>query len=292
MHSGSSLTPNNPAFSVSIGIAALVLEGRPLFDDEFTIAESGCTGNSASYSSASCSSSENRHTPWSSSMNQTPSPRQDSIQHLQRLRQKLHQLRSTPSTSRDGTEQLLAVESSSPTSTMCDSDEELEMIYKTQSSDGTAMDKPPTLSQKPAGLTSLQVLAASSVQTTPRSFHKHTPLLKTVESFFTDKFNTPSTSGSSAASSSSSTPSSSNSSSSPALNNIQIAKLKAKAKLVTSPDKVQTKILGPHCELFLKMIGLIKGSGLLEQNHDFDEHFCDYASENVSNFLFLAPNRI
>lgn len=35
MHSGSSLTPNNPAFSISIGIAALIIEGRPLFDDEY-----------------------------------------------------------------------------------------------------------------------------------------------------------------------------------------------------------------------------------------------------------------
>lgn len=35
MHSGSSLTPNNPAFSISIGIAALIIEGRPLYDDEY-----------------------------------------------------------------------------------------------------------------------------------------------------------------------------------------------------------------------------------------------------------------
>lgn len=37
MHSGNSLTSDNPAFSISIGIAALIIEGRPLYDDEYTI---------------------------------------------------------------------------------------------------------------------------------------------------------------------------------------------------------------------------------------------------------------
>lgn len=36
MHSGSLLTPDNPAFSISIGLAALIIEGRPLHDDEYT----------------------------------------------------------------------------------------------------------------------------------------------------------------------------------------------------------------------------------------------------------------
>lgn len=35
MHSGSSLTSENPDFSISIGIAALIIEGRPLYDDEY-----------------------------------------------------------------------------------------------------------------------------------------------------------------------------------------------------------------------------------------------------------------
>lgn len=37
MHSGSSLPTENPAFSISIGIAALIIEGRPLYDDEYTL---------------------------------------------------------------------------------------------------------------------------------------------------------------------------------------------------------------------------------------------------------------
>lgn len=35
MHSGNSLTPENPAFSISIGISTLIIEGRPLYDDEY-----------------------------------------------------------------------------------------------------------------------------------------------------------------------------------------------------------------------------------------------------------------
>lgn len=37
MHSGSSLPTENPAFSISIGIAALIIEGRPLYDDEYAL---------------------------------------------------------------------------------------------------------------------------------------------------------------------------------------------------------------------------------------------------------------
>lgn len=35
MHSGSSSTSENPDFSISIGIAALIIEGRPLYDGEY-----------------------------------------------------------------------------------------------------------------------------------------------------------------------------------------------------------------------------------------------------------------
>lgn len=37
MHSGNSLAPENPAFSISTGIAALIIEGRPLYDEEYAI---------------------------------------------------------------------------------------------------------------------------------------------------------------------------------------------------------------------------------------------------------------
>lgn len=90
MHSGSSLTPNNPAFSVSIGIAALVIEGRPLFDGEFTsVATSSDVpdqlrpndaniGFGASSSSAfSRSAASHRH--WRQFINSPPSPHSSSF---------------------------------------------------------------------------------------------------------------------------------------------------------------------------------------------------------------------
>lgn len=315
MHSGSSLTPNNPAFAVTIGIAALVLEGRPLFDDEYAVGEDSIGHQQRHHDLSSSSSASSSATPTSSIQSNrrhlynnnrwpetyrsaeqqltTPVSRQDSVQHLQRLRQKLHQLRSSPSTSRDCAEQLLTVESGSPNNaTTWDSDDELEEVFKqstsSASSSSTTSIPPLTKSteQKSSTITlnSLQILAATSIHTTPRSFYEHNGLLKTVESFFVDKLhNTPSTSGaSSSGGSSTSTPSSSGCT--PVLRSIEIAKLKAKAKLASfGADKAQHKILGPHCELFLKKIGLMKGcNAVSDQCHDFDEHFCDSSIESVS----------
>lgn len=320
MHSGSSLTPNNPAFSVTIGIAALVLEGRPLFDDEYAVSDENIghhqrrhdlSSSTASISTPTSSKPSNRHhqynsNRWPESYNSdqqqltTPASRQDSVQHLQRLRQKLHQLRSTPSTSRDCVEQLLTVESGSPNNNAWDSDDELEEVFKQSTSSASSSSSIAPLSKSTdkksptIALNSLQVLAATSIHTTPRSFYEHNGLLKTVESFFVDKLhNTPSTSGaSSSGSSSTSTPSSSGCT--PVRHSIEIAKLKAKAKLASfGADKAQHKILGPHCELFLKKIGLMKGNGAVsDQCHDFDEHFCDNSFESVSilSYTTLAIN--
>lgn len=60
----------------------------------------------------------------------------DSTEHLERLRQKLHQLRSLPSTSYDFAEQSVAVSIDSPpppTASDLDQDELLEMIYERRS---------------------------------------------------------------------------------------------------------------------------------------------------------------
>lgn len=336
MHSGGSLTPNNPAFSVSIGIAALVIEGRPLFDDEYaTVIHTDASqqfidniSGNASSSSASGSSSLNvtpqtppfgfnsyrsahgKHSLYSLSSSSsslsssvssasTPSSvlKQDSVQHLQRLRQKLHQLRSSPSTSRDGADPRISIAvNSPPTATNYDSDEELELIYKKQTSG--LLTKPTTIKdiktpliQKPKPLNSLQLLAATatSINTTPRSFSEHSGLLQTVESWTGSKMkinklespispSTPSSCGSS--SSYSATPSSATST--PVLSDIQIAKLKAKAKLAANiKDKGQGTQLGPHCELFLKKIGVLKG-GAHTESTDFDDHFCLRTNEHVS----------
>lgn len=294
MHSGSSVTTNSPAFSVSIGIAALVLEGRPLFDDEYAIADHVSIGHNDSSFSSSASSSlsttpssagPSKAARYKSSHHQTPvSHQQDATQHLQRLRQKLHQLRSTPSTSRDCVEQLLANESNLPNNALCDSDDELEHVFDQQQSSSSSA-KPinkTTLPMKPPALNSLQILAASSIQTTPRSFYQHNGILKTVESYFNDKLSTPSTSGCSSSSSTMSTPITSDFR--PVLSNFRINQLKIDAKVGGDADKGQQKILGPHCDLFLKKIGLLKGAS--EQNPEFDEHFCDNSMECVSFFFY------
>lgn len=321
MHSGSSVGPNNPAFSVSIGIAALVIEGRPLFDGEY--------GPSTDFDDSSFQQSLESlsaipsvlvpHTPSFTSVfrfnqsdkapNSPSSPdacypipagssashfqtplrfrsKQDSIEHLQRLRQKLNFCRSTPSTSRDATEQSIALSVESPPPHSFDSDEELEMIYNAQAK---PFDSPsPAVIVRP---TALQLLAVTSLQTTPRSLREHNGLLKTVESWTGNKFAfdkvrkvsaTPPlatfvhSSPASSASSSSATPSSATTA--PMLTAAQIGKLKRELA-----EKAQGKQPGPHCELFLKKIGLVKGSGLSEQLAECDEHYCSQNNHIVSD---------
>lgn len=337
MHSGSSLTPNNPGFSVSIGIAALVIEGRPLCDDEFpsATASSDATdqlrqndpdlpfgpSSSSAFSRSAVGQRQWRHfidsppspapstaVPHhayghsSAAIHPTPSTfmsKQDTTQHLQRLRHKLIQLRSTPSTSRDiGADQsiVVSVESSPTNAVAYDSDEELEMIYKQQKLAADAAKSISVNLVKPTALNSLQLLAANTLHTTPRSFNEHSGLLQTVESWtgdqFKAKFSTPtapSTSSSSMATSSSSASSSLSSTAAtpPMLTNLQIAKLKAKAKMNA---KLRDKtVLGPHCELFLKKIGLMKpGHALADYSIDTDTHFCVRSNEIVSRCYYFV----
>lgn len=340
MHSGSPLTPNNPAFSVSIGIAALVIEGRPLFDDEFTSTTVSsnttdqlrqhdpdmCFGPSSSSafsrsvashryrrqfidsppspnSSASPNVAEHHAMAYGQSSNtiqSTPSTfmnKQDTAQHLQRLRHKLIQLRSTPSTSRDiGVDQsvVVSVESSPTNAHAYDSDEELEMIYKQQKLAADATQSVTMNLVKPTALNSLQLLAANTLHTTPRSYNEHIGLLQTIESWTGDRFKSkfatptatataPTTTTPLSSSSSSSSESSSMSLTAPTppmLTNIQIAKLKAKAKM--NAKLKDQKILGPHCELFLKKIGLMKpGHALADYSIDSDSHYCARSNETV-----------
>lgn len=142
MHSGSSLTPENPAFSISIGIAALIIEGRPLFDDEYGVESNDdfhsrhfnrntLTKNYRLHRDSTKGLSDDKTIEFystnqfieklpefkSKSLDITDTPtassafvsKTDSVQHLERLRQKLNQLRSSPSTSRDFSEQSITV---------------------------------------------------------------------------------------------------------------------------------------------------------------------------------------
>lgn len=139
MHSGSLSTPDNPAYSLSIGVVALIIEGRPLYDTEY-----GTSGNDDC--ALHCYNPRNLCSPLASpddgivdspglhnpqyrkqqlSLNITNTPttnpnafaaNNDSVQHLERLRQKLNQIRSLPGTSRDSSEQSVAVSCTSNTS--------------------------------------------------------------------------------------------------------------------------------------------------------------------------------
>lgn len=310
MHSGSSITPNNPAFSVSIGIAALVIEGRPLFDGEYgpcadfddssfqqsldSLPSSVLIPHTPSFTSVFRfnQSDKTPNSPSSpdvcyqlssgstSNQFQTPSrfrSKQDSIEHLQRLRQKLNFCRSTPSTSRDTTDQSIALSVESPQS--FDSDEELEMIYNAQSKSFGSPS--PAMIVRP---TALQLLAVSSLQTTPRSLHEHNGLLKTVESWTGNKFSfdklhkSPSTPPLSSLLHTSSASSSSTTTTTPSSAE-KIGRLKLK---LAAKEKSSGKQLGPHCELFLKKIGLIKGNGFAEQFTESDEHYCSNTNHIVS----------
>lgn len=246
MHSGSSLTSNNPAFSISIGIASLVLEGRPLSDDDYALEYDSSTQRTRS----DVTSGAQAFLPAATDIQSIRTPHQmqtDTVHHVQRLRQKLLQLRSAPSTSRDCVvDQSISVLSSSAT-TSYDSDEELETIYKKQQQ-----------LQEENLLNSLQSLASNCLkQTTPRPFSKSHGLFRTVESWTADQSKQLS------------------------------ASLTAHYTTVNAGKKLDkgVKKTGPHCEQFMKKIGLVKGASGGTDALDLDEHYCTATNETVSSIF-------
>lgn len=328
MHSGSSLSPSNPAFSISIGIASLVLEGRPLCDDDYvpeipvasssttylpaTLAAAAAAATTSSHPSTSVPHHHKHVTGATSSAAASAASSttgftaaalpQDTVQHIQRLRQKLLLLRSTPSTSSTATapdhhepthlhshnrhqsvkHTVSLASSSSAQSSTYDSDEELEMIYKKQQqlNEGNV-------------LSSLQSLATTCLKTTPRSFNKTHGLLKTVEAWTTASGTI--TQQSRQIASKISAQFAEN------LKKKQIAGAGGSGSCSTAgggdrsmkqttcaATSMAMKPHGPHCEQFLKRIGLVKGCGSLAEVAiggdllDFEEHFCSASNENVS----------
>lgn len=240
MHSGSSLTSNNPAFSISIGIASLVLEGRPLSDDDYAL-----EFDSSAQRTRSDATLGAQALPAATNFQSIRTPHQmDTVQHVQRLRQKLLQLRSAPGTSRDCVvDQSISVLSSSAT-TSYDSDEELETIYKKQQQ-----------LQEENLLNSLQSLASNCLKTTPRSFNRSHGLFRTVEAWTADQSKQLS------------------------------ANITAQFAAANSGKKKLDKCVkktGPHCEQFMKKIGLIKGANGGTDALDLDEHYCSAKNETVS----------
>lgn len=140
MHSGSPSTADNPACSLSIGIAALIIEGRPLFDNEYVNVNGNDVTSATTTSAVGIARRYNTRNvrlpltvspieknavatvvatavidqPPSLDITGTPNTSNtfpsssDSLQHLTRLRHKLNQIRSLPSTS-DTSEQSVAV---------------------------------------------------------------------------------------------------------------------------------------------------------------------------------------
>lgn len=94
----------------------------------------------------------------------------DSTEHLERLRQKLHQLRSLPSTSCDFAEQSIAVsiESPPPAATSSeqdlDQDELLDIIYERRSSTSATATATATSKEKPTKPLELQFLGMRLMQ--------------------------------------------------------------------------------------------------------------------------------
>lgn len=249
MHSGSSLTSNNPAFSISIGIASLVLEGRPLSDDDYALEY-----DSSTHRARSDMTSGAQALPPATNLQSIRTPHHhmqtDTVQHVQRLRQKLLQLRSAPGTSRDCVvDQSISVLSSSAT-TSYDSDEELETIYKKQQQ-----------MQEENLLNSLQSLASNCLKTTPRGFNESHGLFRTVEAWTSDQSKQLS------------------------------ASISANFSALISGKKKSDKGVkktGPHCEQFMKKIGLIKGANGGTDALDLDEHYCSAKNETVSSITNLS----
>lgn len=295
MHCGNSIPPTDPALSLSIGIAALVLEGRILCKDEYAdetmpktvvkpepVASSSfaCGSGSSSFMQGVLGTTNVRNQSQSRHRSQPPPGfrLEHAVQDIQRLRQKLLLIRSAPSTSNDVAQQLVSVHVSqqqlpTPPQGGYDSDDELEWIYRQQQlqlHEGNL-------------LNSLQNLATSTcLKTTPRSFNRTQGLLQTVEAWTSSGYvveqqqSQPQPSSSYFFSSHQSTSTS-------------------VTKNVCTEKKTNAKQYGPHCEDFLKSIGLIKNNtnnttanlhNSRIQKHidilDPDKHICSEHNANVS----------
>lgn len=329
MHSGSSLTPNNPAFSISVGIASLVLEGRPLCEDEYatttidakpsTVGKYARTFENASSSAfastsqnyGSCSSVVDRtlddtlnryhydnepkeqnqqlltlqqHQQQQSNHQPASVKCDEAVQHIQRLRHKLLLIRSSPSTSRD--EQSIAITGTQqPPANGYESDDELDLIFK------------PQLLREGNVLNSLHSLATSTcLRTTPRSFNRTHGLLKTVEAW--------TVSGYVADQERQKQQESTGMARGEVTSVVSVEINSTSSSSSTSQkkdEKKPSKQFGPHCEQFMKKIGLIKVAGVEQTSKstinipgkttkeipDIEVHYCSETNENVSLYKIV-----
>lgn len=262
MHSGLPTPPKPIGLSTSIGIASLILEGRSQCDDEDAgdsahdppsnlAAGRQSVGNNQeppflsnvattsyghdvkslvnSQSSAAAHSADSSKPGCSRTLNSSVAD--DTVQHIQRLRQKLMLIRSAPGTSHDAVKHAIAVSSGS-TSYCASSDDELDTVFQTPTQQ--------PLKREGNLLSTLRSLATNTcLNTTPRSFGRTQGLLSTVEAWTPAGFMSRCS---------------------------DVSKPTICPSAVTpSPPLSQEKKLaipnvGPHCEEFMKKIGLIKSA--------------------------------
>lgn len=257
MHSGSPLPARSPGLATSIGIASLILEGRPNCDDGESekppLRATVFGGASTSSHHAKLSLASNHHVPCSldighqqqqsasstsaAAYHAQPSSSQQSNSSgmhgdtVQRLRQKLMLIRSAPGTSRDAIQHAIAVPSGSSSryTASIDSDDDLDVVFPAQ--------QPPQVQHREEGgfINSLLTLATNTcLNTTPRSFGRMPDLMSIVDAWTTSGYVTRCADG-------------------------PIPPVD-RAATELSGCKNSTNNVGPHCEEFLKKIGLIKSA--------------------------------
>lgn len=219
----------DPAFSVSVGIAALILEGRPNYNvcnDVLLNYEEGRNSSSETFLVGEFGRARSEDTT------------------TQRISQKLQQIRNYPSTSKDYVENTVEISVGSPSS---HSDEFAERIYVNRK------------------FRNNEYPGVSQFRTTAKSATRS--LFKNIDSTWTetsivynglDKIKM--------------------------LHNISPLKLTPITKHHSYTKKKHNSGLnviaqGPHCEQFLKKIGLVKSEGC-----DEIDHKCEYFNNIVSIF--------
>lgn len=280
MHSGSfSIPVKSPGLVTSIGIASLILEGRSHSDgddDESSSSDEHPLRDFAtdSFGGASTSLNHSNQTNMSfATHHQVPCgldvANQSQSSHLQpsgsrpttsvcpsdddtvqRLRQKLMLIRSAPGTSRDAIQQSIAVPSGSTSyyATSIDSDDDLDAVFPLLPS--TVANAQP---RETGFINSLMTLATNTcLNTTPRSFGRMPDLMSVVDAwtasgYVSQNANIPFAS---------STPRPLDSPRSSGGGCFETPKKHCKR----SSNNNNTYNVGPHCEEFMKKIGLIKSA--------------------------------
>lgn len=236
MHSAGLLSPKDPAFSVSVGLAALILEGRPNHNNnghyENDVDESGAAEALlvAEYARG----------------------RNIIKDAAQRINQKLQQIRTCPSTSKDYIESPAAIEV--PIGSPSRNDDFAEKIYVNPNFRNEYGGAPHHIKAVPYGKPTRSLFKTVEAWTESNIIYTGLEKIKMLHSISPIKMNL----------------------------NKNAVNIKKKVSSQVSSSCAQ----GPHCDQFLKRIGLIK----IEHVDEVD-HKCEYISELVSVLTCLRSKR-